>query len=67
MAGAHLRTCRSQDVGRVQEILGDDAHSPVELADPPAVDVVLLEPKQAESSGETFTGSRGLHREAASA
>lgn len=41
-----LGTCRSsEDVGRVQEVLGDDAHGAVELADPPAVNVVLLHPK----------------------
>lgn len=39
-------TCwRSQDVGRVQVVLGDDAHGAAELADPPAVNVVLLEQK----------------------
>lgn len=46
MIRAHLGTCWcSENVGGVQEILGDNAHSAVELADPPAVNVVLLEPK----------------------
>lgn len=45
-AGCNATTCwRSEDVGRVQEVLGDDAHGAVQLADPPAVDVVLLEQK----------------------
>ena len=35
----------SEDVGRVQEVLGDDTHGAVQLADPPAVNVVLLHPK----------------------
>lgn len=39
-------TCwSSENVSRVQEILGDDTHSAIELADPPAVNVVLLERK----------------------
>lgn len=39
-----LCTCwSSQDVSRVQEVLGDDTHGAVQLADPPAVDVVLLD------------------------
>lgn len=29
----------------MQEVLGDDAHGAVQLADPPAVNVVLLDPK----------------------
>lgn len=32
----------SQDVGRVQEVLGDNTHGAIQLADPPAVNVVLL-------------------------
>lgn len=43
VGGGGGRTCwRSQDVRRVQEVLRDDAHGAVQLADPPAVDVVLL-------------------------
>lgn len=38
-----LGTCwSSEDVGGLQEVLGDDAHGAVQFADPPAVDVVLL-------------------------
>lgn len=32
----------SQDVGGLQEVLRDDPHGAVQLADPPAVDVVVL-------------------------
>lgn len=40
-----LGTCwSSEDVSGVQEVLGDDAHGAVQLADPPAMDVVLLKP-----------------------
>lgn len=46
MIRAHLGTCwSSENVSRVQEILGDNTHSAIELADPPAVNVVLLEPE----------------------
>lgn len=46
--GCNLATCwSSEDVGRVEVVLGDDAHHAVELADPPAVDVVLLERQSA--------------------
>lgn len=46
MIRAHLGTCwSSENVSWVQEILGDNTHSAIELADPPAVNVVLLEPK----------------------
>lgn len=39
-------TCRgSEDVGRVHEVFGDDANGAVQLADPPAVNVVLLDPE----------------------
>lgn len=39
-------TCwSSEDVGRVQEVLGDDTHGAVHLADPPAMNVVFLRPK----------------------
>lgn len=47
LLSVYLATCwSSEDVGRVQEVLGDDTHGAVQLADPPAVNVVLLEPKQ---------------------
>lgn len=46
MIRAHPSTCWcSENVGRVQEILGDNTQSTVELAHPPAVNVELLEPK----------------------
>lgn len=46
MIRVHLGTCWcSENVGGVQEILGDNTHGAVVLADPPAINVVLLEPK----------------------
>lgn len=39
----------------MQVILGDDTHGAIELADPPAVDVVLLEPKDGKG-GEATVG-----------
>jgi len=44
-------TCwSSEDVGRLQEVFGDDAHGLVQLADPPAVNVVLLDPQSKDIS-----------------
>lgn len=41
-----LGTCwSSEDVGGLQEVLGDDTHGAVQFTDPPAVDVVLLDTK----------------------
>lgn len=58
MIRAHLGTCwSSENVSRVQEILGDNTHGAMELADPPAVNVILLETKiQKRSNGENGGG-----------
>ncbi|KAF0025800.1 hypothetical protein F2P81_022681 [Scophthalmus maximus] len=55
-----LSTCRSsQDVRRVQEVLGDDAHGAAQLADPPAVDVVLLRPEMNRIKNEKSRSQTG--------
>ena len=61
-----LGTCwSSEDVGRVQEVLGDDTHGAVQLADPPAVNVVLLKPKNEQiNKAVSLRGVRGRVNEA---
>lgn len=44
----------------MQEILGDDTHGAVELADPPAVNVVLLEPKRGNKATVRTAAARRL-------
>lgn len=41
----------SEDVSRVQEVFRDDTHSAVQVADPPAVNVVLLKEKKQTNKG----------------